>query len=693
MMRFVPLTFLLSLSIVASNARDFYVSTAGNDNNPGTQQQPWATIEQARDRVREWNEANDVEDITVWLAGGDYALTATVVFGVEDGAKPDQTITYAALPGAQPVLSGGQRITGWNVTDGRWTVTLPDVVSGDWDFAQLFVDGQRRARPRLPREGYAYMTGKAPSSPHHKGGLHDRFCFAGEDLKSSWTNLTDVEVLAFHEWSTSRLRLEDVNDEGGLAGVTGGSPHPLIRGTRYLVENVKEAQLPGEWYLDRKTGELTYLPLPGEAVEHTTVIAPRLGRLLEIKGDVSGKKWLQNLHFRGLTFAHSNWTTAPTGSCIAQAESTLPAALLAEGARNCAFKECVFTQMGGYGLELGDGCQRDTIESCEFTDLGGGGVKIGPTRTNDEDVLTSHNTVRDCLLAHMGRIHPGAVGVWVGFGHHITVEHNEIYDLYYSGISMGWTWGYGDTPNHDNAINFNRVHDAPQMVLTDGAGIYTLGRQPGSVMRGNVLYNLEGLPWAVGMYLDEGSSGWTCEDNLVYQVTTHDFNVNYGRDNIARNNIFGPILDPGAPLMRCGRIEDFRSMTIENNLIYFTVGDLVDEVWPTWPVKSCLLRNNLYWNAAGLPVKFRDKSWEQWQSSGQDEGSIIADPLFVDAANGDFRLKPNSPAMLIGFKPFDSSLAGRLSPPREPAKLFPRLYPKNLWNPPYTLALPDAPRY
>ncbi|MEI6809427.1 MAG: right-handed parallel beta-helix repeat-containing protein, partial [bacterium] len=306
----------------------------------------------------------------------------------------------------------------------------------------------------------------------------------------------------------------------------------------------------------------------------------------------------------------------------------------------------------------------------------------------DQDVIPSYNTVRNCLLAHLGRMNPAAVGLWVGYGHHITLEHNDIYDLYYTGISMGWSWDYSPTPNHDNVINYNRIHDALQMVLTDGAGIYTLGLQLGSVMRGNILYNLEGLPWAVGIYLDQASTGWICEDNIVYNVTTHDFNVNFCRDNIARNNIFGPILDPGAPLLRCGTIEDHRSMTIENNLIYFTVGDLVDNAWPTWPVKSCLVRNNLYWNAAGLPVRLKDKTWEQWRSTGQDEGSIIADPMFVAPAKGDFRLKPGSPARLIGFKPFDSRKAGRLTKSKKPEKLFPRAYPVNVWTPPYTLALP-----
>ena len=692
-MRFKSLTLVISLSITLANAKEFHLAPTGNDDNPGTQAKPFATLSHARDQVREWNRTNEPEDITVWLAGGDYPLSGTVTFGLEDGAKPGQSITYAAVPGEQPVLSGGRRITGWSVAAGRWTVTLPEVAKGEWDFAQLFVNGQRRSRPRLPREGYYYIADSAPASPQPPLGLHNRFRFRDQELKPSWSNLSDVEVLAFHEWSTSRLRLAAVDEAEALASVAGGTANRLDRGTRFLVENVRDAQEPGEWYLDRNSGELTYLPLPGEEPERTTVVAPHLGRLLEIKGDVPNKQWLLGLNFCGLTFSHGNWTAPPTGSCVPQAEFTLPAALLVEGARDCAFKQCFFTRMGGYCLELGDGCQRDLIENCEFTDIGGGGIKIGPTRSDDEDVLAGYNTVRDCLLAHLGRIHPGAVGIWVGFGHHILLEHNDIYDLYYSGISMGWTWGYGPTPNHDNTISHNRIHDLPQMVLTDGAGIYTLGLQPGSVMHGNVLSNLEGLPWAVGLYLDEGSSGWTCDENLIYNVTTHAFNVNYGRDNIARNNIFGPILDPGAPLMRCGRIENHRSMTLENNLIYFTVGDLVDEVWPPWPTKSCLLRNNLYWNAAGLPVKFRDKSWEQWQTGGQDEGSIIADPMFANPTNGDFRLKPGSPAVRIGFKPFDSSQAGRLNASSEPEQLAPRAFPKNIWNPPYTLALPEPGRF
>ncbi|MEI6177473.1 MAG: right-handed parallel beta-helix repeat-containing protein, partial [Verrucomicrobiota bacterium] len=195
-------------------------------------------------------------------------------------------------------------------------------------------------------------------------------------LKATWTNLTDVEVLVFHEWATSRLRLSDVNEAECIATVAGGTHRGLNRGGRFLVENVKEALIPGEWYLDRKKGELTYLPLPGERLDKSVIIAPRHDRVLEIKGDVPGKKWVEGLCFSGLTFAHGNWTTPPNGNCIPQAESSMPAAVYAEGARNCTFTGCTFTLMGGYCLELGDGCQHDLVESCECTDIGGGAAFV-----------------------------------------------------------------------------------------------------------------------------------------------------------------------------------------------------------------------------------------------------------------------------------------------------------------------------
>ena len=693
MRRTLCLLILAVLSArAAGHAAEYYVAPAGSDGNAGTKAQPFPTLERARDAVRALKKAGPLPagGVTVWVRGGFYALPGTLTFTPEDSGTAGAPVVYRAFAGERPVLSGGRRITGWKVAAGRWEAALPDAAAGTWNFAQLYVNGGRRRRPRLPRQGYYYIAAASPPSPGARPNNFDRFRFGDDDMRASWSNLQDVEAHVFHTWSTSRLRVAGVDEQSHVATLTGPTFRRLARGSRYLVENVKEALgRPGEWYLDRKAGVLTYLPLPGEKPGTAVVVAPRVERLVEMKGDVAGRQWVEHVRFEGLTFAHANWVTPEKGWCVSQAEFQMPAGLFAEGARDCAFEGCTFTQMSAYALELGNGCKRNRVEGCEIADIGGGGVKIGPGRSNDDEALASHNVVRDCLIAHCGRMHPAAVGIWLGYGHHNTLEHNHIYDLYYSGISAGWSWGYGATPNTDNLIANNHIHDAPQNVLTDQGGIYTLGISPGTVLRGNVLHDMEGIPWAVGIYLDEGSSNILVEENLVYRVTTHAFNVNYGRENVARNNIFGPILDEKAPLYRCGRMEDHLSMTLRNNIIYWGVGDLVDQHWPT---KNCVLDNNLYWNTAG-PVTVKGKTFAEWQATGQDVHSLVADPLFVAPAKGDFRLKPGSPAGRIGFKEFGWSKAGRLTRSGEPTRLHPRAFPEDTRTPPEIPALPISQDY
>lgn len=242
---------------------------------------------------------------------------------------------------------------------------------------------------------------------------------------------------------------------------------------------------------------------------------------------------------------------------------------------------------------MGHACKRCRIECCSFTDLGGGGVKIGqPSSQKDDEQVASHNTVRDCLLAHGGRTHPAAIGIWIGRSHSNVVEHNEIFDFYYSGISSGWCWGYGDTPTHDNVIAFNHISWMPQEVLGDQGGIYTLGVQPGTVLRGNCIHDQYGVPWAVGIYLDEGSSEILVTGNLIHRVTTHAFHCNYGRENIASNNIFACGM---AGHIGRGRPEEHSTYTVEQNIIYWEDGPLLSEN-KAWEKGLYAFDRNLYWN-------------------------------------------------------------------------------------------------
>jgi len=248
---------------------------------------------------------------------------------------------------------------------------------------------------------------------------------------------------------------------------------------------------------------------------------------------------------------------------------------------------------------------------------------------------------------------------------------------------VGWSWS--DQPTAAaHEISYNRIHHVVQL-LADGASIYTLGRQPGTVIRGNVLYdNLRGpfarQYWQLGLYLDEGSSEILVEHNLSYRVGTHGFNMNGGAECIIRNNIFGPVYGNDAPFVRCHNKPYAKSNLFTQNLCYGDSPNLADAAWPT-TLLEC--RDNLYWNTAGLPLMFAGKPFTEWQASGQDAGSQHADPLFRDPDRGDFTLRPNSPALALGFKPIDPRVAGLTAEYRDVA------VPATVTTPP-VYAMPQA---
>jgi len=678
---------------VAGEPLRLYVSPAGDDAwsgvlaepNAANTDGPFATPAKALALVSARNAAGTLpRGALITLRGGAYELAEPLVVTPGCGGAAGAPVVLTAAPGETPVLSGGRRVTGWTQTEGRWEARLPEVAAGRWRFAQLFVNDARRYRPVLPADGYFYVREPLPASPGLPAQRYDRFrCGLGE-LRGDWANLDDVEVHAFHCWSTSRLPLKAVaGREVTLGAATFRS---LDRGTRYRVENVAEAlSTPGQWYLDRPTGALRYRPLPGEDPSSTPVVAPRLASLLEFRGDVDAGLPVRFVEFRGITFAHANWVMPPQGQCDPQAEHAMPAAISAVGVEDCALVGCRFTHLGGYALELGRACKRNRIESCEFTDLGGGGLRIGDGTTYaDEAQVASHNTVRDCLIAQAGRMHPAAVCIWVGRSHDNVLEHNELFDAYYSGFSVGWCWGYEKTPAGNNLIAYNRISWMPQEVLGDQAGIYTLGVQPGTVIRGNVIHDQSGVPWACGIYLDEGSSDMVVEDNLVYRVTTHAFHCNYGRDNLARNNIFA--YGMGGHIGRC-RGEDHLTYTVEGNLILWDEGPLL-AAGHAWDKGRYAFDRNVYWDPAEKAFQLANWTWDEWRAKGQDTHSLIADPLFADPKNGDFSLRPGSPAEKIGFRPFDPGQAGRLTRASRPLELAARVFPPAPRAPP---ELPPEP--
>jgi hypothetical protein len=374
-----------------------------------------------------------------------------------------------------------------------------------------------------------------------------------------------------------------------------------------------------------------------------------------------------------------------------QAGFNIPGSIVFEGAHNCSMEDCTVAHTGWYAIEFIEGCRANRLIGNHLHDLGAGGIKIdGGDAYSPEPERTGNNWITDNHLHDMGQVFHSGCGMNLihTFGNHVL--HNHIHDLYYSGISCGWIWGYEDNVSRDNRIEFNHIHDLGKQVLSDMGGIYMLGVQPGTALRNNLIYNIDKSEyggWAI--YTDEGSSHMVIENNICYNVNSQPYFQHYGRENLVRNNIFA-FGKQGQ--INHGRGNAFRfyvnrcyndgaitcAFTFMRNIV-ITEGEPVficggvDETG-NYEKKNFISDCNLFYDISGKEIVTINRPHEkeataafnldQMRKLGLELHSIVADPKCADLAKRNFALKKDSPAFTLGFAPIDMSTVG-VRPPEK----------------------------
>jgi len=658
-----------------------YVDPNGDDNwsgkvaqpTPDRSDGPMASIHAAQRALRK--ESRD-RHRTILIRGGLHRLARPIEIGPEDsGGGADAPTVFAAYPGERPVLSGGRHITGFHREGaGVWVASLPEVKAGRWNFNQLFVNGQRRQCARIPNEGYLRMAGPAPPGRGPDSGDVSRaktaFAFQQGDLEP-WADLPAVRLTLMHSWETSVHRIRSIDPVTRIVELAAALKewwkigHWESNG-RYFVEGAREGlDRPGEWHLDRSTSTLRYIPLADEKMDDAEVVAPLLEALVAVRGDPAGGRPVAHVRLEGLAFHHCDWIFRPDGNSSTQAAVDEPAAIIADGAQAFAIIGCEIAHIGTHGIWMRRGCRDCRIERNHLYDLGAGGIRIGECGMAKDDIdETRHTTVDNNYMHDGGRVFPAGPGIWLAQSSGNKISHNEVHSFNYSGMSLGWNWNEAPNRTHSNLVEFNHVHHVMGGMLSDGGGIYTLGTQHGTAIRNNIFHDIwpyMGNPaMAWGIYLDAGSNGLLIERNIVYNTLTGGI-MNTGQNrNVIRNNIFAS--SAWHAIWRYTRQKGEPSR-FEQNIIYLTQGQLFHDDGGKTDFQTVWDRN-LYWRTDGLPLEFYGRNLNDWRSKGPDRGSLIADPGFVSADRGDYRLRADSPApVAIGFEPIDPGACGLYGDP------------------------------
>jgi hypothetical protein len=660
-------------------AQTLYVSTTGDDKSSGTHEKPLASISEAFKRIRELRFKNELTDtVFIKIFPGNYFLNAPVTLSSVDSGSAESPTVVTSATEERPVFYGGNETNRFEpVSDNLWRVYIPEVAKYGLYFEQLYINGERRFRAQTPNRGNFNMVkhveetildpkteSEMPAFATQKVTLNEDALRILNEIDSK--ELKDVLFVFYHKWDNTRKYPGHKNLKDTAFYFTGQAMQTWNRidnNSRYIVENYRKAlDAPGEWFLERD-GYLYYIPMPGETPANTHCMYPLIEQFIVIKGDEN--KPVEHISFENISFQVAAYQTPSQGNNPMQAAAPIEATVMIDYAKNIDFQNCEIAHTGLHGIWYRKGCSNSKVEHCHLYDLGGGAVKIGDTTlpgkmldNSNLSRLTHHIILNNNILHHGGFVFPCAVGVIIFHASDNEVTHNEIADFRYSGVSVGWVWGYTFSPSIRNKIEFNHIHHLGWGELSDMGGVYTLGNAEGTTVSNNHIHHIYSYDYGGwGLYTDEGTKGIRMENNLVYACKKAGFHQHYGMDNIIKNNIFAFIKKSA---IEVSRVEEHLSYTFTNNIIYQDSGDLISDVWGGDGGTKIIANYdmNSYWKTSDPSPGFYGLSFPEWKKLGRDKKSIIADPQFVDPVNFDFHFKNRSVINKIKFIPFDYTKAG-----------------------------------
>ncbi len=536
---FVAVNAIISPAYSGTQATISVSLASGNDANNGSATAPVKSIQRARDIVRGMT-ASMTGDIVISIKNGRYYLPSTFMLGDADSGKNGHRVIYQSAPNEKASISGGTQVAGtWVAVGGGIYKTNV----GAERFRQLYVNGQRAIRARNPDSGYVLTT---------RFNATANTIVINNSLIPAVANLNQVEMVLHKEWTQSNYLISSVSRSGTEATLSFLNAATLSFSTllesnqrAFFLENAREfLNSPGEWYLNTSTNELFYMPRSGENMASVEVIVPKIENMVNVQS-------AHDITFYGLIFEHSNWTAPSNGGLYARQGSrvqvgtvggVIPSAINIKDSSRINFERNLVRFTGGIGLGLVSGVNNSNIIGNVFRETAASGIAVdramgwgvykgGPLALTSQQC--QNIAIKNNFVTKTGLDYASSEAIFTGYAGYMTIEHNLVKDVPYVGISAGWGWSAVDQPQKNFSIRYNRI-DHAMGNMSDGGAIYTLSKNPGTVIGENHILNMTKGPGAgsnpfghsfVGIYLDEGSSYITVRNNVYDNIAAPGYNL------------------------------------------------------------------------------------------------------------------------------------------------------------------------